>query len=147
MDSSTLLRLSLGFVVSPAVGLLMLSLFWCATAHTSFSSCWAGGAAILMVGGLGAVFAYPIAALVGIPLFVIFRKRRWLQWWQVSAGGLFVAILAVAGFALYTQDLLEALDYLALCSIVGLTSGLAFWAIAVHRNRALTLVGANANPA
>ncbi len=102
---------------------------------------------IPFVVGLGAIFAYPVTAIVGIPLFMFFRRHAWLHWWQVSAGGLFAGFVALLALAMYMQSISGGFDYLLLCCGVGLASGLAFWLIAVCRKRALTLVRADAQKA
>jgi len=91
-----------------------------------------------MVAGLGAMFAYPVALVFGVPLFLIFRRRAWLRWWQVGLGGVLVAAMWVLALSLYGRSLSGAVDYLLLCGSVGFASGVAFWIIAICRNSALT---------
>ena len=132
----------MGFIVAPAIGLVVLALGWCAVPALnpsgSFASCWAGGSVLPVVAGLGALFAYPAAIVFGIPLFMLFRRRAWLQWWQVALGGILVAAVSVLALSLYGRSVSGALDYFLLCGSVGFASGIAFWGIAVCRNSALT---------
>lgn len=143
MNATEISRVSLGFIFGPAVGLALLSMGWCVPGvlergAVTFSSCWGSGGVVLLVGGTGALVAYPAMVLFGIPLFFLFRKRGWLTWWQVSFGGFLVGALAMLAFSLYVGTVLGAFEYVVLFCGVGLCSGLAFWAIAVFRNRALT---------
>jgi hypothetical protein len=141
MTANQLLRLALGFWLGPAVGLVLLTIVWCGLApiRQSFSLCWSGGAAILMIGGIGAFFAYPATLLFGVPLFIAFRRRGWLQWWQVGVGGIAVGVLSTIAFIVYAGALSEVFTYLPLFCGVGVASALIFWAIAVFRNSALTM--------
>jgi len=143
MNASELARVSLGFILGPAVGLALLGIGWCVPrvfeqGAVTFGSCWGSGDVVLFVGSMGALVAYPAMVLFGIPLFFLFRKRGWLTWWQVSLGGFLVGALSMLAFALYVGTLSGGLEYVLLFCGVGLCSGLAFWAIAVFRNRALT---------
>ena len=142
MDAAPLARIALGFIIGPAVGLLLLGLVWCPLSSSnpsdSFSACWGGGAVVFMVAGLGALFAYPAAIVFGVPLFLIFRRRAWLRWWQFGLGGVLVGALWVLVVALYGGSLSGAAEYLLLCGSVGFVSGVAFWGIAVCKSSALT---------
>jgi hypothetical protein len=151
MGRTELARITLGFLFAPAIGLAFLGLAWCSpllagSVGEQFSSCWAGGAVVLMVVGLGAIFAYPAALVFGLPLFVFFRKYRWLSWWQVSAGGLLVGVLATLTMALVVQSPAEAIDFAKLYCPVATAAGFAFWLIAVFGNRALTPVSIDDAP-
>src|SRR5258706_1685550 len=142
MNASELARVSLGFILGAAVGLALLGIGWCVPrvfeqGAVTFGSCWGSGDVVLFVGSMGALVAYPAMVLFGIPLFFLFRKRGWLTWWQVSLGGFLVGALSMLAFALYVGTLSGALEDVLLFCDVWMCSGLAIWAIAVFRNRAL----------
>ena len=143
MNATEIARISLGFIFGPAVGLALLGVGWCVPrvidqGAVTFGTCWGGGGVVLLVGGMGALVAYPAMLLFGIPLFYLFRKRGWLTWWQVASGGILAGALSMLAFALYVGTVSGAFEYVVLFCGVGLCSGLAFWAIAVFRNRPLT---------
>ena len=136
MDASRLARITLGFILGPAIGLSLLGLSWCAVPgfnpSGSFSHCFAGGSIVLFVAGLGAFFAYPPALVFGIPVFLVFWRRGWHRWWQVGLAGVGVAALSVLALMLYAGNFSGAGEYLLLTGSVGFASALAFWVIAVR---------------
>lgn len=90
-----------------------------------------GTAGALTVGaaGVGALVA------LGIPAFVAFRRRGWLAWWQFAVGGAALGLacvvpLAVAG-AVFAAALAPAF------AALGMLHAVAFWILAVWRNKAL----------
>jgi hypothetical protein len=89
-----------------------------------------GGIAVIFGVG-GAYVAYCATFIIGLPLFILFHVQGWRRAWQVSAGGLLVGALVALLFQEFTML------GLMFCA-VGLTTGLAFWLIAIFRNRALT---------
>src|SRR5437763_12398804 len=98
MDSNQLLRVTLGFLFAPAIGLEVLALLLCANHPTqSFSYCLPG---TVMIVGLGGLVVYPAAMVVGIPLFVLCRKHQWLRLWQVALGSTLVGALSTLTFSL-----------------------------------------------
>jgi len=137
MDSNQLLRVTLGFLFAPAIGLEVLALLLCANHPTqSFTYCLPG---TVMIVGLGGLVAYPAAMVLGIPLFVLCRKRQWLRLWQVALGSTLVGAFSTVPFSLLNlKGLTVSLEYIPLFCGVGFVAGIAFWLIAVFRNRALT---------
>ena len=135
MEAGRLARITLGFILGPAIGLLLLGLSWCAvlglTRAGSFGSCFAEGSMVYLAIGVGAVFAYPAALVFGIPLFLIFRRRGWLGWRQVGLAGAGVGALSILAVALYLGSFSGAAGYLLLTGSVGFVSALVFWVIAV----------------
>jgi hypothetical protein len=142
LDASQIARVTLGFVISPAVGLLALTLAWCGVAggDATFAACWSGGAAFLIIGGVGALVAYPAALLFGLPLFLYCWRRGFLNLWQIEFAAFLIAVLSTLGLALWNGST-GAIQYLPLSCGVALVTGLAFWAIAVRGN-ALNVRGA-----
>lgn len=94
------------------------------------------------LGLLGAMTAYPLALVFGVPMFFFLRRRGWLRWWQLTLGGAacavpFIALYLFLSEPAYLPDaaLVDSL-YLLAC---GAAIGMAFWALGVLGNRALTL--------
>lgn len=137
-----LARVALGFIFAPAVGLSALAVVLCAlaTETQSFSECLSGGESLFLVWAFGGLFAYPVAILLGVPLLLVFRKKRWLGWWQVTLGGFVTGILSTVIWSLFAGVSWETALFMLLFCGVGVMSALAFWAIAVFRNAALTHV-------
>lgn len=131
------LRVVAGFVLAPGIGILVLMLWPCAEAAvapvTYTTSCLPEAS---LLGLFGASIAYPVAFTFGLPLFIVFRIRGWLNLWQVAAGGILVALAAAALFSLTTGGMDVAFGLIFFS--VGLAAALAFWVIAIFRNRALT---------
>lgn len=140
MKPTQLLRVALGFAVAPAMGLCALAVVLCVVAAEtqSFSQCWSGGDSLFLVWAFGGIFAYPVAIVFGIPLLLVFRKKHWLDWWQVTLGGFIAGLLSTIIWSLFAGLTWETGLFLLLFCGVGVISALAFWAIAVFRNHALT---------
>ena len=113
------------FISAPLVGLLAIG----------------GLTGTLDIGLLAAMVAYPIAIVFGVPLFFLFKRRGWFRWWQVTVGGALCAVPFI-GFYLLTSEpmhiatagLMNSL-YLLGC---GAVIGIAYWALGVWGNSALT---------
>ncbi|MBL0291897.1 MAG: hypothetical protein IPQ15_14970 [Betaproteobacteria bacterium] len=73
-------------------------------------------------------FTLPATA-VGIPVFLWFRRRGWLRWWQSTAGGVGIGLLSALPFALRDPGFL-AFAVPAFANI-GAAHGLLFWLLAV----------------
>ncbi len=137
MDASQLLRVSFGFLLAPAIGLAVPGVLLCAGHPTqSFTYCLPG---VGLIVGVGALIAYPAAVLLGIPAFLICRRHGWLRFWQVAVAATLVGILSSGGILLTTDSgIISVTQYVPLSGAVGLVSGVAFWAMVLFRNRALT---------
>jgi hypothetical protein len=46
---------------------------------------------------LSLLYGYPLAALLGIPAFLLFRRRNWLRFWQVCLAGVIIGSLVPLG--------------------------------------------------
>lgn len=73
-------------------------------------------------------FTLPATA-VGIPVFLWFRRRGWLRWWQAVAGGVGIGLLSALPFAVRDPGFL-AFAVPAFANI-GAVHGLLFWLLAV----------------
>ena len=78
----------------------------------------------------------PATALLGVPFFLLFRRRNWLRFWQFVVGG-FVLGLAFSSLALLRGW--EVVAFFApFFSVLGSIHAGAFWLLAVWRNTDLT---------
>jgi len=73
-------------------------------------------------------FTLPATA-VGIPVFLWFRRRRWLRWWQSVAGGVGIGLLSALPFAFRDPGFLAFA--LPVFANIGAVHGLLFWLLAV----------------
>jgi ABC-type proline/glycine betaine transport system permease subunit len=97
--------------------------------------------------GIGAVLysiflliAYASAALLGIPLFLLLRRRRWLHPWQVAVAGIACAVPGAVLNLLTSPSGLVASQGTFTTSLVlacGLLAGAAFWLLGVSGNTEL----------
>lgn len=103
--------------------------------------------AVAMRDDFGAAGALTVAAtgvgglvVLGVPAFVLFRRRGWLLWWQFAMGGGVLGLACGVPFAVGGGTLVAALvpAFVAL----GVLHAVLFWLIAVWRNKALTTVSA-----
>jgi hypothetical protein len=117
-------RVVLGFLGAPAILLVALFVFFRDPVG-------------LLV---GVWVAYGCALIFGVPAFLIFRRLRWLAWWQVTLGGIgclvplllfYIVTAPVAHLAAYGLN-----NGLILASYSGATA-FCFWVIAIWRNRDL----------
>lgn len=85
----------------------------------------------LTVAGVG------VAAVIvaGVPAFLFFHRRAWLSWWQFAAGGGIIGLLCTLPFSVGGAVL--AVTLAPAFAALGVLHGLAFWLLAVWRNREL----------
>ncbi len=90
-----------------------------------------GTAGALTVGavGIGAL------VIVGVPAFVLFRRRGWLAWWQFAAGGAVLGLACVVPLAAAGATFAAALA--PAFAALGMLHAVLFWLVAVWRNKAL----------
>lgn len=88
-----------------------------------------------------ALFTGGIAFFFGLPLFLWFRRRRWLAFWQcILAGALagLPAALPFAGIAVSygggLRALMDMLPLLRLLAVFGGVHGAVFWLVAIAGN-------------
>lgn len=87
-------------------------------------------------------FAYPVAIILGIPAYVIARRRKWLTLSQSIAIGIVVALTPLLAYFAYVavedgpyvvSELRDAGWWMLLFALSGGSSGAAFWWIALRR--------------
>lgn len=59
---------------------------------------------IFVISVFGTPIAYVIALCVGLPLYLLFRKQRWVNFWSLSIGGAFVAALPTLLTLIFLYD-------------------------------------------
>jgi hypothetical protein len=117
-------RMVAGFVIAPGIPLVAYLIATSKYADETF-----------VVGGL--LVFYGLAAVIGIPLFLLCRHLSWLEWWQISLmGGLLPLLVAIA----WVVDppccqstafrVIEAVFFV----LMGVVSALCFWLIGLWRN-------------
>jgi len=114
-------RVTLGFLVAPAVPILLLGLL-------------ARNFGTVVFGGM---FAYPFALVLGAPVYFIMRKKGWLKLWQVTLASSALGALSFLTFLAATDtgsgDSAQALAYIGGIFIGSATlTGITFWAVAVR---------------
>ena len=97
----------------------------------------------IIMGTFGAVifawvFAYPISLVLGIPAFILFRKKSWLKMWQVTLAGTILGIVGgvlfglLVGFEGYSVQ--SVFKGLVLFGLHGLVVSLTFWFVTLLRS-------------
>ncbi|RCS59780.1 hypothetical protein DU000_03500 [Parvibium lacunae] len=90
--------------------------------------------------GIALFLAYLFAFLIGLPMFVLFKKFRWLALWQVACGaaisGLLASLLLFGTGTEYARqygfnNMLLVITYAVITAVI-------FWFIGVRGNTALT---------
>lgn len=102
------------------------------------------GAAIMTL-----IFAYPLALLLGLPGYLLFRRMRWLKPWQViAAGGTLGAAVALIVFLGTGQGAVSAPTLLAvgLFTLHGAVVAAVFWWIAIGTRARVPTDSADAIP-
>ncbi len=115
--------------------------------YCGFLACALGLPLLVALGGsidtalMIAIVTGGVSLFAGVPLFLLFRTRRWLAFWQCLLGGALAGqILAVpfVGFAfryvLTLDGLVNLLPLLGLLAIYGGMHGALFWLVAVAGN-------------
>jgi hypothetical protein len=83
-----------------------------------------------------ASFTIPATVVIGIPLFVLFRRRAWFQWWHFLVGGLVIGLACALPFLFRGWEI--AALFAPYFAVFGLLHGAAFWLLAIWRNTGLT---------
>lgn len=89
-------------------------------------------------------FVYPLTLILAFPLFLLFRRLRWLQWWHAAAAGTLVTAIIVLNLVepyggwnhLGAEDLAQIVLYTS----TGYDVALIFWFIGIFRNLAYPYV-------
>jgi hypothetical protein len=119
-------RLLLGFALAPMLPAFYSAMF--------FAQPWAFPIGMLM--------SYPAALLLGLPLFLILRRRGWIGWWQTSLCGLICALPVVWLYRhVGTPPHLEPFHWLGALTVMawGAFSGFSFWLLAVSGTTPISL--------
>ena len=80
----------------------------------------------------GAPFAYGIALCLGLPLYFLAQDRRWVNFWSLSLGGAFIAVLPTLLTLLFLYDTWESGKGWRVHAAFGITGffvGTVFWSV------------------
>jgi hypothetical protein len=140
-----LIRVCLAFVTAPFLAIFLFGSGSCLliakvlVSDSILSECAKAGNALIPLGGIVALGAVQI---LGIPVFLFFWLKGWLNWWQVLAASLVIGaifMVLIFGFRSVVSE--------PLLLVPGGLSGLLFWAIGIWRNGPiLASSGLNAQP-
>jgi hypothetical protein len=141
-------RVALGFLLAPAAGVFVWSLFVCLGGPGGpgrFADCM--GNEFLLLLWFSLFCAYPPTLLLGVPLFFVLKRHNRLRPVPLALASLVFSVAATAlFFALEGKFSAEgiglSIPFAIRTGIVwaGAIAGLAFWAVAVFRNSALSRV-------
>jgi hypothetical protein len=118
-----MLRLIMGFLVAPVIGVLLA--VFIVFGREVYSVLW-----VYLI--LGSAIAYASALLFGLPGYLVMKRFTKLAWWQVAlAGGLCGIPYWLISEYPYTSAYFknQGLTNLLLYVIAGVVAGLAFWLI------------------
>jgi hypothetical protein len=146
MNANAIARVILGFVLAPQAGTLVLILWMCVSDSSPVLACLAGsGEMLLFFAWLVALFGYPSVLVLGVPLLLVLRRYQLLRAAPLALAGIAIGFVAAGLFFLVEEkySVIGMFDWLpfslrAGVPLAGVVAGLAFWALAVVRNRALT---------
>jgi hypothetical protein len=127
-------RIVLAFLVAPLVPVLLLALVDLIGSSGAASHSGNGALFALVV----FVFVYPATAILGIPVYLYFRRKGWHQWWRVLLGGaciglapgVFSGFLALFADVRIGETLAMLLPFAGLAAAFGAVGALAFRVIA-----------------
>jgi hypothetical protein len=80
--------------------------------------------------GVFALFTFPIALLLGIPLLLWYRANRWHAWYHFAIGGALLGLLPLGVMTLFGRI---PLQLPLLLQLVGAGSALVLWAVVGRR--------------
>jgi len=89
------------------------------------------------------VVMYFFTAIAAIPIFFLFRKLRWLHWWQVGAAGLIIAGIFVFLYLIIANPYHIEIAGIANSSTilaVGFAVAIIFWLIGIYRNQEFSYI-------
>lgn len=89
------------------------------------------------VAGFSLMILYPVMLILVLPVFLLFRKLKWLRWWHACVVGGVAALLVApdVDFRISRVDAEEISSAIAYLS-VGFGAAFVFWCIAVFREPA-----------
>ena len=129
-------RLLIGFILSPIVVLLPFSVIGRGYSSDqlffSLKECFS---VMLPV-------AYALAVLIGIPVWWLFLRKRWLSWWHAGLAGVIIAtplcILLIHDSMLHThapdEFVFKLFAVYGISALIGFLISLTFWLLAVRNN-------------
>ena len=125
----------LGFLIAPPVGVL-LPVFLINIASYQHDTFWPSVIIYLVV---AVTVAYASALVLGVPLFLLFRRLGWLRLWQVIAGsalcGIPFAVLQFLQTKMIYAPIELSVRWFGSVLIFSVLAGLAFWLVALrHHN-------------
>lgn len=92
-----------------------------------------GGAALFYLVGVPIAFAFVL--LLGLPVYLVLRRRWRLTWWNAVLGGWAVATAPIAMFGLRSIGDPTFLLWVGQVGLLGVAGGLAFWAVVREARR------------
>jgi hypothetical protein len=125
------LRLAIAFIVAPAVPILLFDAYMLLTISLPRPPL---NPADLMQGF--APIAYGCAFVGGLPLYLIFSRRRLFRWWHYAVGG--AAIGSLPGACWFVSDSISGVGPAFAIIAVGVgvpygaLAGLTFWTIGIR---------------
>jgi hypothetical protein len=85
----------------------------------------------------GPIFIYPFMVAIGLPVFLVFWKLKWLEWWHAAGIGLLTSAVfvwlwegSINPYHVEIYGLQEGSLYLT----AGYLTGLVFWFAGIYRN-------------
>lgn len=126
----SLMRLIVAFVSAAAIAALVPFLTACAAGLIFKTSCdvdfgWSRFAIIVTLAA---------TVFIAAPLFVLFSRLNWLQWWQVAVGGAIVGLLLPIFLQILDSGSTWVWYRFAIVSMpLGFFSGLVFWLVGYSR--------------
>jgi zinc transporter ZupT len=81
-------RIVLAFLVAPLVPLLLLALVDVIGSPEGSRHSENGTLFAIIV----FLYVYPATAMLGIPVFLLFRRKGWYEWWRALIGGVCIGI-------------------------------------------------------
>jgi len=119
-----MIRLLLGLLLTP----LILQLPYLIPPYGTFTFWWFR---------LELIIGYTAMLLFGVPLVLLFVRKRWVAWWQSVLGGVLAASLFLVlwfGTSTWAHFLLNGLRLTIYAWVLATVGGLVFWLIALWRN-------------
>lgn len=86
----------------------------------------------VIIAAIYAAFTYAAALVLGIPLHVQLDRSGGGGWWHYALGGIAAGLTVLAGFALIPPGFGWNARVVALFALIGGSSAVLFWAIAVY---------------
>ena len=77
----------------------------------------------------GAIFAYGLALMLGIPTIVFLRNQRWMQPWELSFAAIMMAVIVWFVLLNSWPPPLEEFQDLAIIAVAAAFSGFILWRV------------------